>query len=300
METNPVKADEERLSFALAHLKKLLLEQMAEPGVFTCRFPEAGMARRDSSSILEHRFDRPLVSLLVQGKKETVIGGKSCLLEPLDLLTVCVDMPSSSRIIEASPRNPLLTFYFHLNPAIIKEFLLELDDQEKISPPSSGISVTRAKADFVEASLQLATILFGSAYDQLKAQILIKYLHLLLLTGEQGAMIKSLFSVGRKNSNVSDAIGYLRTNLDRIVSTRELARASNMSESSLYRHFKSLIGISPLQYHKQLRLHKARELIMAENEQAAGAAYKVGYESTSQFSRDYKKLFGQPPKRSLK
>lgn len=291
----------ERLAFALGHLKEILLRQMPKPGIFTTEMPDVGMARRDAAGFSEHRFDRPLVSLLAQGSKETVIGGSTYKLNPLDLLTVCVDMPSSSRILEASPEAPLLTFYFYLNPAIIKELLLELDYGHGGSPYTSGVMTRKAETLFMETMLQLATVITGGNFPKLKASLLIKYLHFLVLSGEKGELIRNIYTNGaRNNSELFGAIKYLRENLDRVVSAKELANAANMSESSLYRHFKSLIGISPLQYHKQLRLHKARELIIAGQEPASIIAYKVGYESVSQFSREYKKMFGLPPKRSNK
>lgn len=291
----------ERLAFAHAQLKDILLRHMPEPGVFASSIPDVGMARRDTVGFSEHRFDRPLVSLLVQGSKETAIGANAHKLESGQILTVCVDMPSSSRILAASLCNPLLIFYFYINPRMIKELMLELDNKANQSQHVSGILVTRADADFMEAMLRLVTIIDKPEQLPVRGELALKDLHFLLLTGMQANSLREVYANGGNNSGqLFTAIAYLKGNLDRVVSAGELAKAANMSESSLYRHFKTLTGISPLQYHKQLRLHKARDLIMIEHEQAAIVAYRVGYESVSQFSRDYKKMFGLPPKRSKK
>lgn len=291
----------ERLAFAHAQLKDILLRHMPEPGVFVTRIPDVGMARRDTVGFSEHRFDRPLVSLLVQGSKETVIGANEHKLEPGQILTVCMDMPSSSRILTASLCNPLLTFYFYINPRMIKELMLELDGRTNQSQHVSGILVTWADVDFMEAMLRLASIIDKPEQLPVRAEIALKDLYFLLLTGMQANALKEVYATGgNNNSQLFAAITYLKEHLDRVIRADELAKAANMSESSLYRHFKMLTGITPLQYHKQLRLHQARDLIMTEHEQAATVAYRVGYESVSKFSRDYKKMFGLPPKRSKK
>lgn len=290
-------ADLEQSAYALSDLKKILLHMMPGSGVFATQIPDVGMARRDKAGISEHRFDRPIVSLLVQGSKETVIGSHSHRLISPQVLTVCVDMPSSSRILEASPDNPLLTLFFYINPRMINELLLELGSGWEPRQQANGVFVTTPDAVFLEAMLHLAKVIEGRKHLALRARLALMDLHILLLAGAQGALLKEVYATSRQRGNeLCNAIRYLKENLNRGVSAAELAKAANMSESSLYRHFKTLTGLSPLQYHKQLRLHKARELIMAEHEQASRAAYRVGFESVSQFSREYKKLFGIPPK----
>lgn len=299
MERELKSADLGEFSFALAELKGILLRQMPKPGVFATQIPAVGMARRDRAGISEHRFDRPIVSLLVQGSKETVIGSYSHRLISPQVLTVCVDMPSSSRILEASPQNPLLTLFFYINPRMINELLLEFGSGGELRRQANGVFITNPDTVFLEAMLHLAKVIEGRKHLPLRGRLALMDLHILLLAGEQGALLREVYASSRqRGSELCKAIRYLQENLTRGVSAAELAKAANMSESSLYRHFKTLTGISPLQYHKQLRLHKARELIMAEHEQASRAAYRVGFESVSQFSREYKKLFGAPPKQS--
>lgn len=291
----------DRLEFARFHLKNILLRRMPEPGIFMTEIAGVGMARRNKAGFSEHRFDHPLVSLLIQGSKETVIGSETHILHPNDILTVCIDMPSASRILQASSQNPLLTFFFHINPGLIRDLMLELNMDGLPNHPESGVFVTNANAEFMEAMLHLASILSQPEHLQLKARMILWQLHFLLLSGVQGDLLRQIYSGVRKNNGeLFNAIKYLKDHRDRIVSASELARAANMSESSLYRHFKTLTGLTPLQYHKQLRLHKARELIMTEHEQAARAAYRVGYESVSQFGREYKKMFGISPKHGKK
>ncbi|MBD5640972.1 MAG: AraC family transcriptional regulator, partial [Desulfovibrio sp.] len=160
----------ERLAFAQARLRELLLAQMPQAGVFSAKVPDIGMARRDTAGFSEHRFDRPLVSLLAQGSKETTIGGEILRLEAPQLLTVCVDMPSSSRILAASPQEPLLTLYFYLNPALIRELLPALDGGNRLSQSGSGILASQVDPDFMEAMLRLASIMEKEDHVQLRAE----------------------------------------------------------------------------------------------------------------------------------
>lgn len=223
------------------------------------------------------------------------------ILEAPRVLTVCVDMPSFSRILEASPQKPLLTIYFYLRPALIRELALELEDSGPPAPCGLGAMAFSAGADFMEAMLRLASITDKGGLGRLRADMALKDLHFLLLTGPGGKSLREIYAHGAKSGqNIFAAIAYMKERLDRVVSAAETAHAAHMSESSLYRHFKAMTGISPLQYHKRLRLHKAREIIMTENKGAAAAGYRAGYESVSQFSREYKKMFGAPPKRSRK
>lgn len=148
----------------------------------------------------------------------------------------------------------------------------------------------------MEAMLRLAYILGKPEQVRSRAPIALRDLHYLLLVGKQAKILREIY--GPHCNQIFSAIAWLRTHLDVTVSAEELSRAAHLSESTMYRHFKALTGLSPLQYHKKLRLHEARRLIISEHEQAATAAYKTGYESVSQFSREYKRLFGCSPAKS--
>lgn len=288
-----------RLRFAHDQLKSVLLDFMPKPGTFKSDIPDVGCARRDKADVSEHRFDRPLVSLLVQGEKESMIGSGNYNIVQGQILTVCMDMPSSSRILRASPTWPLLTFFFYINPAIIRNLLCELDNVNDGAPSCQGVSVSNSDADFMEAMLRLATIMTRPGQIAVRAGLALQDLHYLLLTGSQAKMLRDVYADGRYGNHLSTAISFLKSHINCVVSASDLARAAHMSESSLYRYFKKFTGLSPLQYHKRMRLHEARKILLAEREQIAAAAYRVGYESVSQFNRDYKKLFGVSPKRSV-
>lgn len=289
-----------RIAFASAGLKEALLRRLPAEGALHTAIPGVFAARRDHAGVCEHRFDLPLATLLVQGAKKISFGANGYALRENQVLLVGMAMPSSSLFMEASPAEPLLSLYFHINRQMVGELVPELNPRERHAAHQAAISVEDADADFMEAMLKLAHILDRPEQIPVRAGIALRDLHYLLLTGPHSGVLQDIYANGRHGARLHGAIEYLRERLDVQVGLPELARAVHMSQSTLYRHFKLLTGLSPLQYHKQLRLHEARRLILAENEQASMAAIRVGYESATQFNREYKRLFGQPPLRSRK
>lgn len=292
-------ADESsRIARAQTGLKAIILDSIPGNGHFDTGIPGVFFVRRDMRLAAEHRFDRPLVSLIVQGMKKTVIGHEEYTLAANSVLVVCVDMPSSSLLLEASEEKPFLSIYFYLDSKIIADLIIDLGNPAQHAPHAKGISVTNADADLMEGMLRLARLVYHPEQIRIRSPLILRELHYLLLAGSHGAALRSLHGNNISCHQIFSAIDYLRTHLEVSVKAEELANAVHMSESTLYRHFKVLTGLSPLQYHKQLKLHEARRLMLAENEQAGLAAIRVGYESITQFNREYKRLFGQPPYRS--
>lgn len=287
-----------RILRAGRELQAALSGALDRDGVWPTAMPGVFLARRDHAGISEHRFEQPLASLLVQGSKQTLFGSETHTLRENQLLLVGMDMPSSAQILEASPEKPLLTIFFHINRHMVGDLLLQLGWKERLMPHAPGISVADAGADLMETFVRLMHILARPEQIPVRGELALRDLHYLLLTGPQADVLHAVYGSSRHGRQLFAAIDYLRAHLDTPVSLAELARAVYMSESTLYRSFRTLTGLSPMQYYKQLRLHEARRLILEENEQAVQAAARVGYGSAQQFSRDYKRLFGQPPRKS--
>lgn len=293
--------ERERIARASHSLKRALLARMPEDGIAQTAIPGVFLARRDHAGISEHRFDQPLASLLVQGSKRTHYGAEEYTLTENQLLLVGMDMPSSLQILEATPEKPLLTIFFHINRQIVGDLILRLGwKEERPGAHTAGISIAEAGADLMETLVRVTRILDAPEQIPVRGELALRDLHYLLLAGPQADVLHAIYGSGRYGRQLFAAIGCLREHLETPVNLAELARAACMSESTLYRYFKTLTGLSPLQYYKQLRLHEARRLILEENEQARLAAARVGYSSAQQFNRDYKRLFGQPPLKSRK
>ena len=157
-----------------------------------------------------------------------------------------------------------------------------------------------AEPEFLEAVLRLAELLDKPEQIAIRAPMIMQELHYLLLIGPLGHVLRGLYAQGSQNSQVLQAVSILRRDLGAPVRMETLARQVGMSLSTLHRHFKTVTGLSPLQYLKQLRLHEAQRLMLMEDMRAASAALSVGYESVTQFSREYKRLFGEPPHRDIR
>lgn len=271
-----------------------------EEGIWQISPENIFVARRDRFGLKEHRFDLPLASLLVQGSKTTVIGARKYNLIPGSLMTLSIDMPSSSIIENANPDTPLLTFFFPLDSHLISELDLENRHNNGRSCTNiQGVSVLPADEDFLETVKRLLYIIGRSPDDAIRHRMLLKELHYLLIKDCQGVF--PVPAHGKTpNAQLNIAISYLKEHRDRPVRISELSRIACMSESGIYRHFKAVTGLSPMQYHKQLRLHEARRILLTENERVSDAAFLVGYESVQQFIREYKRLFGQSPRREVR
>lgn len=167
------------------------------------------------------------------------------------------------------------------------------------SKECASVSIADASSDILEMFLRLVELIEKPEQIPIRAPMMLRELHYLLLISPHGENLRHLNTIGTQNNQVVQAIDWLRHNYKKSLKVDVLARQVSMSTSNLHRHFKLLTGISPLQYHKQLRLYEAQRLMLVENERVSNAALSVGYESVTQFNREYKRLFGEPPLRDM-
>lgn len=291
--------DHEKVMAINAKLKAILLRHMDTPDV--C--PSATgliLARREAVNSSERCFVKPLASLLIQGSKHSIIGTKEYDIHKNQCVVTGVDMPSTAYAVDPTPEHPYLSMYFYLDRQILTDLVMEMEPENR--PPfmgGEGVSVADADPEFMEGVLRLAELLDKPKQIAVRAPLIMRELHYLLLIGPQGGILQGLYTRGSQNNQVIQAISFLKQNIAIPLRVDDLARQVNMSISSLHRHFKSVTGFSPLQYHKQLRLYEAQRLMMVESERAANAALSVGYESVTQFNREYKRMFGEPPHRDV-
>lgn len=168
---------------------------------------------------------------------------------------------------------------------------------EKQSGRGGGLSIGELDADLLQCFLRLVELLDKPEQIRIRAPMVIREIHYLLLAGPQGESLRQLNTLGTQSNMIAQAISWLKDNYKEPLHVDELARRANMSSSTFHRHFKEITGLSPLQFHKQLRLHEAQRLMVLENRKASSVSLLVGYESDTQFNREYKRLFGEPPYR---
>ena len=292
--------NQERVKEINARLKEILLRHMEGPGVRPSAVSGLTLVRREEANSSERCFEKPLASVIVQGGKHSIIGAQEYHIHENQCLVSGVDMPSTSYVADPTPEKPFLSLFFYLDRQILSDLVMEMEPEARPSTvEGQGVSVADADPEFLDAMLRLAELLDKPKQIAIRAPIVMRELHYLLLIGPQGGALQGLYTRGSQNNQIIQAIALMKQNIAVPLRMDALARQVSMSVSSLHRHFKSLTGFSPLQYHKQLRLYEAQRLMLMENERAANAALSVGYESVTQFNREYKRMFGEPPHRDI-
>lgn len=282
---------------ALAEIRKIMLNAEAVPLPALCGVKFVSRSRRSYS---QHCFDEPLVFLTVQGHKLIQTGPHEFEAGPGNLLVTCVDMPSTSILLDAGPDNPYLSICVYLDRKILADILAEMAESKPNSEqvePSAWLM--DADACFLDAYLRLARLLENQDHLRILAPLIVREIHFLLLVSQRGGCLHNLYMRGARDSRIIDVISWLKHNLRAPIAMEELAKMANMSISSFHRHFKTLTGFSPLQYQKNIRLYEAQRLMLVEDMRVAEAAITVGYESVTQFNREYRRMFGEPPRRDV-
>lgn len=243
----------------------------------------------------------PCVALILQGSKRVVLGDDTFVYDTRRYLVASLDLPTLATILEASPQRPYLALVLRLDPREIAELLLGGPLRQMPLPARDGRAmatgeVTLPLLDAFRRLLDLA----GRPDDvPVLAPLVQREILYHLLIGEAGARLRQIASAESQGYQIARAIDRLKTRYAEPLRVEELAREVRMSVSTFHHHFKALTAMSPLQYQKRLRLAEARRLMLAENLDASTAAYRVGYESASQFSREYGRQFGAPPTRDI-
>jgi len=241
----------------------------------------------------------PMVCVIAQGRKRVVIGNITLEYDAASYLISSVHLPVSGSVTEASPDRPYFALSLALDPKALAAFLLDLPPEQRDPGPSRGIAVSRYAPELLEAFVRLLRLLDRPEDIAPLAPLLIREIHYRLLTGDHADMLRAVAMQESRTAQISRAIDWIRQNFASPLHIDTLARLADMSPASLHRHFKAITAMSPLQYQKQLRLQEARHFLLSRNDDAAAAGFAVGYGSPSQFSREYHRLFGAPPRQDI-
>lgn len=285
----------------LTRIKEIILHHTNGDGERPILDNTCFIARQNEASIMHHCLSRSTAGLIAQGEKRVNFGSQHLEVKAGQVLVTCVDVPSSSVLHDISPHHPFLATFFLLDKKVLADLLSAMPpDSRPPSEPGLNAYVLDPSLDFLETLLRLLEIIKRPEQAPILAPLILRELHYLLLNGPQGAILHDLYMCGARDNRIIDAIAWLKQNPRITISVEELAKKVNMSVSSLHRHFKNITGFSPLQYHKQIRLYEAQRLMLVDNERADMAALAVGYESITQFNREYKRMFGEPPRRDVR
>lgn len=258
------------------------------------------LSRRESITAPCACVVEPSLVILVQGAKQLLIGDHAYAYDTEHFLLTSLDIPASSQVLEASTDKPLLGLVLKLDLGLVAELIL----QAKLPSPGrcsaeASVGLGRMSPVLLEPCSRLMALLDEPADIPVLAPLIEREIHYRLLKSDLASRLWQIASMAGQRHRIARAIDWLKTNYAEPLRTAELAAHVQMSTSSLHHYFRQLTAKSPLQYQKWLRLREARRLMLNEDMDAAGAAFRVGYESPSQFSREYSRLFGAPPKRDI-
>ena len=241
----------------------------------------------------------PSLCIVAQGAKEVFLAGEVYRYDPAHSLLVSVDLPISARVVEATPARPCLAVRVSLDPSVVGELLADCPDAPPPGPPARGLDVSPVEPQLLDAVARLVALLDSPRTSRPLAPLVLREVTYRVLTGPQGARLRQIAAAGAPAQRIARAVRWLRDHFADPLRVESLARQARMSLSGFHQHFKAVTGLSPLQYQKRLRLQEARRLMLGEGLDAAEAAFRVGYESPSQFSREYRRMFGAPPRRDV-
>lgn len=239
----------------------------------------------------------PSICIIVQGRKETLLEGEIYRYSPAQFLAVSVALPLIAHVIEATPERPYLCLQIVIDRTQMSELIMQttasVQDQRSTA---RGIFVGEVDDVMLDAVFRLANLLNTPQDAATLGPLVLREMYYRILKGEYGQSIAQLAVPGSSVQRIAKVIERLREDITQPIRIKALADFASMSVSSFHDHFKAVTAMSPLQYYKRLRLTEARQIMLAEDADATSTAYRVGYDSLSQFSREYARMFGAPPR----
>lgn len=280
----------------LATLVELLGRHAATDGTHATAIPGVSLVRASEPTLPMPVVYEPTLCLVAQGRKRALLGSTSYVYDAARYLIASVDLPVTGSVIEASAEQPYLCLVFDLDMAQLSELALRHPAPESGgTPPPRGIGLEKTTSQLLEAAVRLAALMDTPADIAELAPLVQREIHYRLLTGPGNGLVRQMAQANSHLNQIARAIAWLRGRYAQHWSIDDLAQVAGMSRSSFHAHFKAVTAMSPLEFRKQLRLQEARRLMVAEALDAASAGFQVGYESPSQFSRDYGRAFGMSP-----
>lgn len=291
--------EEQRMLSSRMELIERIMRAMPTDGV--CE-PIQGVHLGRLSTPMEklHSVLEPSLCIIAQGSKAIFVGDNRYQYDPFNYFLATIELPRVSQVLEASKEKPYLSFRLGLDPNIVGSVLVEAG---YMAPSGNAdvraIDVSPLDADLMEAVIRLVRLIETPQHGRVLKPLITREIIYRLLMGDQGGRLCHLTVSGSYTPQIARAIERLRQDFDQSLRIEDLAQEMGMSVSSFHQHFKAVTAMSPLQFQKRLRLQEARRLMLGEDLDATSAAYRVGYNDASYFSREYKSLFGVPPIRDI-
>lgn len=288
------------LATLCAELARLLDRQTGADGGHETAIPELTLWRFSHPTEPAPVLQQPAVYVVVQGRKRVIVGGEEYVYDPSQYLAVSLELPAVGHVIEATPDAPYLCLTLRVDARELAALLVETgrptprDDHD-----GRALFVSALEAPLLEGLLRLVRLLDTPHDIPVLAPLVRRELHYRLLQGDQQGRLAEIAIGDGRLRRVAGAIAWIKAHYTEPLQVEDLAKRVHMSPSALHAHFSAAAGVSPIQYQKQLRLQEARSRLIAGATSAEAVAYEVGYASASQFSREYARVFGEPPRRDV-
>lgn len=269
-------------------------------GAHQTALPFLAMSRGSVPTACMPMVYHPCLAIVVQGRKRALLNGEVFNYDALNYLVVSVTIPGMGQVVEATPERPYLSLKLNLDLKQIASLVLEMGDRAPAPATSDrGLFVARLDEPLLDAVLRMVKLLDTPEDLDVLAPVVQREILYRMLRGELGYRLVDLAQSEGGNHRIVRAIDWLQQHFAAPLRIEELADTVHMSPSALHHRFKAVTAMSPLQYQKHLRLHEARRLMFSDGIESATAGHRVGYESASQFTREYRRLFGAPPRSEI-
>ncbi|TCM97844.1 AraC family transcriptional regulator [Paenibacillus sp. BK033] len=285
-----------RMEHALRQLADLILRHAPSSGTFSTPVPNLSLMNAAHMSEPLESVYKPSLCLVAQGAKTATLGDETYRYDPMTFVVIAAELPIISKIVEASPGVPYLSLKLSFDPDVILDIVKESSRvSDAPAEASPGITMNRTSPGLLEAAVRLVQLLDAPEDIPVLAPLIVREILYRVLQSEHGSLIRSFAMAGSHSHNIAQAIRMINRQYAEPLVIDQLAREASLSTSAFHKHFKRVTSMSPLQYQKTLRLQEARRLMLTETVHASEAAFRVGYESPSQFSREYARMYGRPP-----
>ncbi|WP_339319116.1 AraC family transcriptional regulator [Paenibacillus sp. FSL R10-2734] len=282
-------------------LVKIIESYSEKDGVHQTAIPSLFFMRDSNASVRRHGVYKPSLCIVVQGAKEVWLAQEHFRYSPSDYLVASVHLPVTAQVTEATPDVPYLGFKLEFTTSQILEVLQDSEVRVYAKEnPKRAMFVSQLESSLMDAVLRLVRLLDKPKDIPVLAPLFTKEILYRVLQGQNGITLEHIVMEGSSTHQIRDVIEHIMNNYASSFRIEELAEIANMSVSSFHRYFKEVTAMSPIQFQKQLRLQEARRLLLTESADATDVAFRVGYESPSQFSREYSRMFGFPPRQDIK
>jgi len=284
-----------------AELARKIAAHIQVDGPVATEVPGLSLSRRCAPTECYSAAYEPELVVFAQGEKRITVGGTTHLCDGSTFLLTSVDLPVLGQFTKASRNEPFLALVLKLEMPVVREILSQDEFLvPEVASPTLGMAVGKTPVELLSACCRLLDLLDAPKDIPFLGSLLQREILYRLLRSPLGKHLRSIATLGEQSNRTAKAVAWLKANYEKPLRVEELASVAQMGVSTLHHHFRSLTAMSPLQYQKRLRLHEARVRMITEGMDAASAAFEVGYESASQFNREYSKFFGQPPMRDIK